>query len=101
MGFFSDLLTMGPSFALDGLKLDIDNAIDDVRENPGKAAVTAVTAVVTVATVASALGKTGGTGNIRMFTGSPECEEWIEETGGRDEDCSEYYNKWLRRTQTS
>lgn len=34
-----------------------------------------------------------------MFDGSPECDDWIEETGGRDEDYSEYYEKWLRRTQ--
>ena len=32
------------------------------------------------------------------FKGSPEWHEWIE-SGGRDEDYSDYYNKWQRRTQ--
>ncbi|WP_337236675.1 hypothetical protein [Proteus faecis] len=31
------------------------------------------------------------------FENSPEYEDWIEETGGRDEERSDYYNKWMRR----
>jgi len=31
------------------------------------------------------------------FENSPEYDEWIE-SGGRDEERSEYYNKWHRRT---
>lgn len=34
------------------------------------------------------------------FEDSPEYEDWIQETGGRDEDHSEYYNKWERRKRT-
>ncbi len=33
------------------------------------------------------------------FEDSPEYEDWIEETGGRDEERSDYYNKWMRRKQ--
>ncbi|WP_257791084.1 hypothetical protein [Citrobacter sp. FDAARGOS_156] len=33
------------------------------------------------------------------FEDSPEYEDWIQETGGRDEDYSEYYQKWMRRQQ--
>lgn len=33
------------------------------------------------------------------FENSPEYDDWIEETGGRDEDYSDYYNKWHRRVQ--
>ncbi|WP_276329611.1 MULTISPECIES: hypothetical protein [Aeromonas] len=33
------------------------------------------------------------------FEHSPEYEDWIEETGGRDEEYSEYYNKWERRVR--
>lgn len=33
------------------------------------------------------------------FENSPEYDDWIEETGGRDEDRSEYYNKWERRVR--
>ena len=33
------------------------------------------------------------------FEDSPEYEDWIQETGGRDEDHSDYYNKWMRRKQ--
>ena len=33
------------------------------------------------------------------FEDSPEYEDWIEETGGRDEEHSDYYNKWVRRKQ--
>lgn len=33
------------------------------------------------------------------FEDSPEYEDWIQETGGRDEDYSDYYNKWMRRKQ--
>ncbi|HGM9886882.1 TPA: hypothetical protein ACKRET_000844 [Proteus mirabilis] len=33
------------------------------------------------------------------FEDSPEYEDWIEETGGRDEERSDYYNKWMRRRQ--
>jgi len=33
------------------------------------------------------------------FEHSPEYEEWIEETGGRDEDRSFYYEKWERRVR--
>lgn len=29
---------------------------------------------------------------------SPEYDDWIEETGGRDEDFQKYYERWLRRT---
>lgn len=32
------------------------------------------------------------------FEHSDEYDDWIE-SGGRDEDRSEYYNKWHRRTQ--
>ena len=35
------------------------------------------------------------------FEDSPEHEDWIQETGGRDEDHSRYYNKWQRRTRQS
>ncbi|MER2910078.1 hypothetical protein [Morganella morganii] len=31
------------------------------------------------------------------FEDSPEYDDWIQETGGRDEDYSDYYNKWERR----
>jgi hypothetical protein len=99
MGFFSDLVFFGPGFAIDGLKLDIDNAIDDIKSNPAKAAVkTAIKASqahILVGNVGGSVGKLKG----HMFDGSPECDDWIEETGGRDEDYSEYYEKWLRRTQ--
>ncbi|HGY3714689.1 TPA: hypothetical protein ACNVDX_000271 [Citrobacter gillenii] len=33
------------------------------------------------------------------FEHSPEYEDWIQETGGRDEDYDEYYQKWWRRQQ--
>jgi hypothetical protein len=32
------------------------------------------------------------------FEGSDEHEDWITETGGRDEDRDYYYQKWFRRT---
>lgn len=31
------------------------------------------------------------------FEGSDEHEDWITETGGRDEDREYYYDKWFRR----
>ncbi|HHO0458527.1 hypothetical protein [Morganella morganii] len=33
------------------------------------------------------------------FKDSQEYEEWIEETGGRDEEYSDYYNEWLKKQQ--
>jgi hypothetical protein len=30
------------------------------------------------------------------FENSDQYEEWIEETGGRDEDRDDYYNDWRR-----
>lgn len=33
------------------------------------------------------------------FEDSPEYDEWMEETGGRDEDHSYYYEKWQRRVR--
>jgi hypothetical protein len=33
----------------------------------------------------------------QTFEDSPEYENWIEETGGRDESRDEYYNQWERR----
>jgi hypothetical protein len=32
------------------------------------------------------------------FKNSPEYEDWIQ-SGGRDEDYNEYYQKWQRRTR--
>jgi len=34
-----------------------------------------------------------------LFEHSPEYEDWIQETGGRDEDYDDYYEKWWRRQQ--
>lgn len=31
------------------------------------------------------------------FEDSPEYDDWSRETGGRDEDYSDYYNQWERR----
>lgn len=39
---------------------------------------------------------TGGNMSER-FEDSPEYDDWIQETGGRDEDYSDYYNQWERR----
>lgn len=33
------------------------------------------------------------------FEDSPEHEDWIQETGGRDESRDEYYRKWELRTR--
>lgn len=33
------------------------------------------------------------------FKDSQEYEEWIEETVGRDEEYSDYYNEWLKKQQ--
>ncbi len=33
------------------------------------------------------------------FENSHEYDDWIEETGGRDEEYSDYYNKWERRVR--
>lgn len=31
------------------------------------------------------------------FENSPECDDWIEETGGRDEDYEVYYERYEQR----
>lgn len=34
-----------------------------------------------------------------QFEDSPEYDDWIDETDGRDDARSHYYNKWERRKQ--
>lgn len=102
MGFFSDLITMGPGFALDGVKLDIDNAVHDIKENPSKAVVKIATGALSAAitsNVTNMLGKQNNTIIVSSFERSPECEDWVEETGGSDESFSEYFNRWEHRNR--
>ncbi|UUM31476.1 hypothetical protein [Vibrio japonicus] len=105
MGFFSDLITMGPGFALDGLKLDIDNTVHDIKENPRKAVVKVATSAFSVAiasNVITLLGKNTNSIDIaKAFENSPECDDWIEETGGSDESFSEYFDRWERRNRST
>lgn len=36
----------------------------------------------------------------QSFESSPEYDDWVE-SGGRDEEYSDYYNKWNRRVNLS
>lgn len=97
MGFFSDLINLGPSFALDGLKLDVEEAIDEIKTKPIQTALNVGVGIGVAAAIKSGISTSNST--FHGFIGSPEYDDWIEETGGRDEDYSEYYGKWERRNR--
>ena len=112
MGFFSDLWTMGPSFALSGLSLEIDMAISKAKEDPINTAINIASKATTVYGLVNtrpsldaspSLGhKSNSVAAMNFevqeeFKYSIECERWIEETGGSDEAHAYYYNLWAIR----
>ncbi|MGY5450454.1 hypothetical protein ACVFI8_05845 [Agarivorans sp. MS3-6] len=89
----SDTICLGPSFALSELKNDAEDAIGLLTQNPLKT----VSQTMTQSLKTNVNPLQGFSGN--GFEDSPEYEDWITETGGRDELYSDYYHRWEQRNR--